>query len=75
MIVYLVIDDYPAGNLSYKDKWKIFMSPDKALAHAKECGYGASWLGVWGDAFSQVGMATEEKCGDVDITLIAVEVS
>lgn len=75
MIVYLVIDDSPIGNNCFKDKWKIFTDKDEALAHAVDCGYGSSWLGVWGDAFSQVGMASVEKCGDVDVTLIAVEVS
>ena len=72
MIVYLLIDGrkfIPAIK-----KWRIFSDKDQCLAEARKLGYGKSFLGEMLTLKDKPGVAIMEQGGDVDVTMIPVQV-
>jgi len=69
-MLYLVINNN--HKLKYKDRYKIFKTSEAALKHAKSVGYedpygmGQDW---------KPGMLNIFNCGDVDVGIIALEIS
>ena len=69
-LVYLVINNHKSKTfLSFEDKWKIFTDKEKTIAYAESIGF-KSLFGV----SSAIGMLSVYQCGDIDVSIIPVEV-
>ena len=68
--MWLVINDAPYT--MYKDKFKLFTDKDKAMGHAKSIGWENTFNMTLSD---EVGMLNNCKHGDVDASIIRIEIS
>lgn len=67
---YLVVDNHRSKLLSFAEQYRLFTSKDAALEHATNCGFEDDFgIGV----SDQSGRATQYKCGDVDVTILPLE--
>ena len=72
MIAYLLIDGRKF--IPYKEQFRIFTDKQACLAAAHKLGYGKSLFGEMFTLGDTPGQAIMEMCGDVDVTMIPIEV-
>lgn len=70
MIVHIVIDKSTDVLKNYSEQYKVFNNFDKALTHAKDCGYETFFM----TPKPELGMLNSYICGDKDISIMTVEV-
>jgi len=78
MILYLLVNDNqttpegaPGLFLPFKDKWRLFHSKEACLQAAVKLGW-EDFMGMGTDP--RVGFKNQYACGDVDLSIIAIEV-
>lgn len=72
MIVYLLIDDRKF--LPYNEKFRVFKNKNECLTEARKLGYGQSIFGELISLGDTPGHAVMEQCGDMDVTMIPIEI-